>query len=83
MSDVVQDMSLKYEGKVLMFHIALNTDQDPYQLLKALRRVLRGPRLDAMTCWIEGYTGEEGAKVWAEIQKVVVKASADPSAEAF
>jgi len=50
MPDAIQDMSLKYDGKVLMFHVAINTDQDPYHLLKALKRALRGPHLDAMTC---------------------------------
>ena len=74
-----QDFTLKYDGKVLMLHICINTDQDPHRLVEIIKRRIRGPRLDAMVCWVEGYTGEDGAKVWDEIQRVVTKASASPN----
>ena len=74
-----QDFSLKYDGKVLMIHICINTDQDPNKLAKNIQRIARGPRLDALVCWVEGYNGEDAAKVWAEIQRVIVKASASPN----
>ena len=75
-----QDFSLKYDGKVLILHVVINTDQDPHRLMDLVKRLVRGPRLDALVAWIEGYTGDDGKKVWDEIQKFVVEASADPKA---
>lgn len=78
MSNDPQDFSLKYDGQVLVIHLVMNTDQDPHRLMDRIKRLARGPRLDAIVAWVEGYSGEDGAKVWKEIQKTVVEVSADP-----
>jgi hypothetical protein len=77
------DMQLKHDGKVIIVHIVINTDRNHYHLAKELRRVARGPRLDALLMWIEGYDGEGGEAVWKEMQKVAVKMAADPKATPF
>ena len=83
MSDQVQDFELKYEGNVVIVHLVINTDQDLQKLSKNLQRIAKGPRLDAYVCWGEQYIGEEGAKVWKEIQKFVTKVAADPKSKPF
>jgi hypothetical protein len=75
------DFSLKYDGKVLVLHIVMNTDQDPNRLMDRIKRLARGPRLDALVAWIEGYDGDAGRQVWDEVQKIAVQAHADPKAK--
>jgi hypothetical protein len=79
----IQDMSLKYGGKVLVIHIVLNTDQDHYHLAKSLRRAARGPHLDALLMWIEGYDGEAGREAWTLMQTTTTKIAADSRSTHF
>lgn len=78
-----QDMSLKYDGRVVKVEIYLNTDQEVEKLLKNLKRAARGPRLDAMVAMISQYSGEDGEKVWKILQEATVKANANPNARPF
>lgn len=74
---------LRHGNRVLAYHAYVNTSRDVYDIHKAVLRIARGPRLDACVCWSEIYEGDEGLKVWDVIQKVVVKAHADPNSKPF
>ena len=77
----VQDMSLKYDGRVLVITAVVNTETDPYDIQKRLNRALRGGRLDAVMVKIEGYSGEAGAVAWRAAQAVTTKVAAHPQAQ--
>lgn len=80
---IANDFELRYDRKVLAFHIFVNTANDPYHIHKRLLQIARGTRLDACVCWAEAYEGDEGRKIWAELQKVAVRAAADPAATSY
>lgn len=81
--NTTNDSELRYGGKVLAFHVYVNTDRDAYHIQKAVLRIARGPRLDACMVWAEAYEGENGRKTWGVIQDVVVKVHASPNAVPF
>ena len=60
--DVPQNFDLRFDNRVLAFHAFVNTDRDPSQLGKQMKRAAKGPRLDASAAWIEGY--DDGREVW-------------------
>lgn len=72
-----------YGGRVLAFHIVVNTDAEAYHIHKVILKEARGRRLDACVCWAEEFVGDDGVKVWTEIQKMAVEAAADPQSRAF
>ena len=74
---------LQHGSRVLAFHIFVNTDVDAYHIHKAILRLARGPRLDATVCWTELYEGAEGRKVWSVMQKMAVRAAADPRSKPY
>jgi hypothetical protein len=80
---IKNDPVLRYEGKLLVFHLFVNTDRNPYHIHKAILRVARGPRLDACVAWSELYEGENGRKVWSTIQKAAVKTLSSPNTRPF
>jgi hypothetical protein len=80
MSDV-HDMTLKYDGRVLVVTAVVNTEADPYDIRKRVNRALRGERLDAVLVKIEGYSGEAGAVAWRAAQAVTTKVAAHPSVQ--
>lgn len=71
---------LRYSGTLCAVNVYINTDREPYHIQKKILRIARGPRLDACVVWSEVYEGDNGQKVWTEIQKVAVKVHADPRA---
>jgi len=75
------DMSLKYDGRVLVVTAVVNTETDPYDIQKRVNRALRGDRLDAVIVKIEGYSGEAGAIAWRAAQTVATKVAAHPKAQ--
>lgn len=77
----VQDMTLKYDGRVLVVTAVVNTETDPYDIRKSVNRALRGDRLDAVLVKIEGYSGEAGAVAWKAAQAVVTQIAAHPKAQ--
>lgn len=81
MSDNMQDMSLKYDGRVLVVTAVVNTAADPYDIQKRVNRALRGDRLDAILVKIEGYSGEAGAVAWKAAQMVATKVAAHPKVQ--
>lgn len=56
MSIELQDFQLKYAGAVLMIHVYVRAQQDLPKLQKNVLRAARGPRLDALTAWMELYS---------------------------
>jgi hypothetical protein len=76
-----QDMSLKYDGRVLVVTAVVNTETDPYDIQKRVNRALRGDRLDAVIVKIEGYSGEAGAVAWRAAQTVATKVAAHPKVQ--
>jgi len=50
-----QDFQLKYAGTVLIIHVYVRAQQDLPKLQKKVLRAAKGPRLDALTAWIERY----------------------------
>lgn len=74
---------LQHNSRVLAFHIFVNTDADAYHIHKAILRIARGPRLDATVCWTELYEGENGRKTWSELQKMAVRAAANPNSRPY
>lgn len=83
MTDQIQDFELKYDNNVLVLHIVINTNQDARKLAKNIQRIAKGPRLDALVCWVEQYSGDNGRKVWEEIQRLAVKAAANPNSKPY
>jgi hypothetical protein len=75
--------ALRYDGRLIVCHVFINTDRDPYHIQKQILRLARGDRLDACLVWSELYEGANGQKIWAEIQKVIVKVHASPKAVLF
>lgn len=55
MSIEPQDFQLKYAGTVLIIHVYVRAQQDLPKLQKNVLRAAKGPRLDALTAWIELY----------------------------
>jgi hypothetical protein len=80
-NDDVHDMSLKYDGRVLVVTAVVNTATDPYDIQKRVNRALRGDRLDAVIVKIEGYSGEAGAVAWKAAQTVATKVAAHPKVQ--
>jgi hypothetical protein len=80
---VKNDSVLRYDGRLLVFHIYVNTDQDPHHIHKAILRIARGPRLDICVAWTELHEGEPARELWATLQKVNTKVQADPNAKPF
>jgi hypothetical protein len=80
-NDDVHDMSLKYDGRVLVVTAVVNTATDPYDIQKRVNRALRGDHLDAVIVKIEGYSGEAGAVAWKAAQVVAAKVAAHPKAQ--
>lgn len=76
-----QDMTLKYDGRVLVVTAVVNTETSPYDIQKRVNRALRGDRLDAVLVKIEGYSGEAGAVAWKAAQAVSTKIAAHPKAQ--
>jgi hypothetical protein len=77
----VQDMTLKYDGRVLVVTAVVNTETDPYDIQKRVNRALRGDRLDAVIVKMEGYSGEAGAVAWKAAQAVSTKIAAHPKVQ--
>lgn len=67
MSMEPQDFQLKYAGTVLIIHIYVRARQDLSKLQKNVLRATRGPRLDALTAWMELYP--PGRKLGIEAEK--------------
>jgi hypothetical protein len=80
---IANNFELRYDRRVLAFHIFVNTESDPYHVHKGLLRIARGPRLDACVCWAETYERDDGRKIWGELQKMSVKAASDPNAKSY
>ena len=70
-------------SRVLVFHLFVNTDADPYHIHKAILRIARGENLDATVCWTELYEGDGGRKAWLAVQDIVKQAAADPRAKPY
>ncbi len=81
MSTQAQDMTLKYDGRVIVVTAVVNTEADPYDLQKRVNRALRGDRLDAVIVKIEGYSGEAGVVAWKAAQMVATKIAAHPKVQ--
>ena len=81
MTTDAQDMSLKYDGRVLVVTAVVNTETAPYDIQKRVNRALRGDRLDAVIVKIEGYSGEAGAVAWRAAQAVATKVAEHPKAQ--
>lgn len=79
----VEEFLRASKSDVVAIHLFINTDTDPKRLGENVMRAARGPRLDAVTCAVLHYEGEEGRKIWGVIQGVVQKVSADPNARPF
>ena len=67
MSMEPQDFQLKYACTVLMIHVYVRIQQDLPKLQKNVLRTARGPRLDALTAWMELYP--PGRKLGIEAEK--------------
>jgi hypothetical protein len=80
-SNTFHDMTLKYDGRVLVVTAVVNTAADPYDIQKRVNRALRGDRLDAVIVKIEGYSGAAGALAWKAAQAVSTKIAAHPKAQ--
>lgn len=61
----VQEFDLRFDQRVLAFHVFVNTDRDHVPMLKQIQRAAKGSRLDASACWLEGYL--DGREAWAEM----------------
>jgi hypothetical protein len=77
----MDDMTLKYGGRVLVVTAIVNTETPPYDIQKRVNRALRGDRLDAVIVKIEGYSGEAGAVAWKAAQMVATKVAAHPKTQ--
>jgi hypothetical protein len=58
----VQEMDLRYGGRLLAFHVFINTDRDHEPLARDFHRVAKGPRIDASASWIQKYN--DGHEAW-------------------
>lgn len=81
--ELANTFTLQHDGRVLAFHVFVNTDANPYHVHKRVLAIARGERLDACVCWAEAFEGANGRKAWEVIQAVVVKAHADPNARPY
>lgn len=81
--DIKNDFTLRYGNRVIAFHLIVNTDADPYHIHKRILALARGDKLDACVCWTELAEGADGRAIWGEIQKLVVKAHADPKSRPY
>lgn len=79
--DKPQDLELKYNGRVLVVTLVINTEQDAEKMMKNIFRIARGPRLDAVLVQIEGYSGENGKDIWDQVQKEAVEIIANPNSK--
>ena len=78
----INDMSLKHDGRVLRFEIFVNSDEDAKEVLIRLQRAGRGQQRNAVLAVCSVYTSEEGAKIWAELQKFSTKMAQNPKSVA-
>lgn len=81
--ELVNNFTLQHDGRVLAFHLFVNTDANPYHIHKRILAIARGERLDACVCWAEQFEGEDGRKAWTAIQAMVTEAHADPRARPY
>lgn len=81
--NVQNDSVLQYGSRIFVFHMFMNTEEDPYHIHKTILRIARGPRLDACVVWAEIYEGENGRKVWSVVQKATVATLSQPNASPF
>jgi hypothetical protein len=77
----VQDLSLRYGGRVVCVTLYVNTDADALAIGAKMTRIARGTRRDAALSTVAVYKGEKGEAVWKTIQEVATEVSADPRAE--
>jgi len=71
--------SIAHGGQVSVFRLYVNTTRDLYDVRKAVLRVARGPRLDAVILLSGVAHGEEGERLWRIVQDTVVAATSPGS----
>ena len=77
----IQDMSAKYDGRVLQFNVFVNSDEDPMIVLARIQKAARGPEQNAVMATAGEYTGDQGRQIWATLQKVAAAAAGSPKAK--
>lgn len=73
-----QDMTLKYDGRVLRFEVFVNTAEDASEVLMRIQKAARGQGRAAVLAMASIYTGDDGANVWKALQSMAVEAAANP-----
>jgi hypothetical protein len=81
--NVPNAFTLRYERRVLAFHIYVNTESEGYHIHKRILQIAKGPNQDACLCWTESFVGENGEKIWGELQQIATKVAANPNSKSF
>lgn len=74
----VQDMSLKYGGRVLRIEIFLNTNQEAIDIIRRIKDKARGKNLDAAVVIVREYKGEQAKELWETLVDASVEATTKP-----
>lgn len=77
----VQDMALRYGGRVVRIEVYVNTDADVSAIASKITRTARGIRQDAALAMVSVHDGARGEKLWSEVQDLTKQVAADPAAE--
>lgn len=78
----IQDMGVRFDGRVLKFDIFVNSDEDLTEVLMRLQKAARGQKRNAVMAAASLYTGDAGREIWAAIQKTSAEVAANPKAKA-
>lgn len=79
MKDEIQDMSLRYNGRVVKLEIYVNSDEDPNTIATRCLRASRGVKRNAATCMVGVLEGDTGREAWSVLQQMSTMVAADPS----
>lgn len=77
----IQDMGLRYGGRIRCITVWVNTDEDDDKLFGRVQRAARGIKMNAVLMTCAKFDGERGEEVWADIQQVVRAVAAHPKSE--
>lgn len=74
----IQDMSLRYGGRVIRIEVYVNTDADVNKIASKIARSARGLRQDAVVVTVSVHDGEQGKALWESLQELAKEVAADP-----
>jgi folylpolyglutamate synthase/dihydropteroate synthase len=83
MANEIQDMSTKYDGRVVRLEIFVNTNENIHEVTHRVKKASRGQVRNAVIVMGSLYTGENGRKIWKTIQEISVDVAKNPKAVNF